>query len=451
MKNILLTFFLLNILNSVYTQNTLNISANTHLVQGENNVLVLKNTDLQHHGTLTGGTVKITGDVATILTGNSVFAFNNLTIAKSDVDITLNQDIEVSNSLDLQSGNLQLGSNDLVIQAGGSINTATDSYIKTTGTGAVYQEVSSTEVNFPVGNATYTPLAISNAGTTGYIGVRTARGVLDGGNIGSEVTSEVVDITWHLTETSNDPKDLTVTATWNASEEATDFDRNNAFIWHYTNGNWTTNTTAAASGSDPYSLSRSGITDISQLSVASATTALPLQLLQLVAFPVKEDIQVNWTTTNEIDTDHFIVEHATENSNFVPIGRVEATGNGKYETHYSFLHTQPVRGNNYYRLLPMEHDGSFASSPIVQVRLNDNVLLQAIEIFPNPTADFIYINHSYTTPLRISLFDATGKQLTTQINPTKLDLTNFAAGVYYVQIIDTEKEEQRLILITRQY
>ncbi|MFK7937583.1 MAG: hypothetical protein AB8G22_28965, partial [Saprospiraceae bacterium] len=383
MKYLIVLFSIISINNIGSSQSNFIIS-DGNVVVNNGSKIVLDNTNLTNDGNLSAGDgeVKITGDAATQIGGNSITTFNNISLENTAADLTLTNDIEVGGTLDLKDSHIQTGTNDIVINAGGQITHALG-YIKTTSTGAVYQEVGNNEVNFPIGNTTYTPLAMSNAGTTGYISVRTSRGVLDGGNSGSEVTSEVVDVTWHLTETSNDPKDLTVTATWNAAEEASDFDRDNAFIWHYTNGSWSETTTKPASGSDPYSISRSGITDISQLSVASGT-ALPLQLLSIAAIPVANDIQVNWITTNEINTDHFIVEHATENAKFSPIGRVKAAGNSTRELDYSFLHTHPAKGINYYRLLQMDRDGKFSYSPIVQVEMNAERLLQAIKVFPNP-------------------------------------------------------------------
>lgn len=444
MKKTLLTILLCNLMVAAFAQNTLKISTNTHVVQDANSVLVLKNTHLQHDGTLTGGTVRMTGDVETHIAGDNIPYFENLTIDKTAEDVSLSQDIDISNTLDLQSGSLQLDDNELVIQPNATINAAANDYVKTTGTGAVFREVGSTAVDFPVGNDTYTPLMMSNDGTTGYIGVRSSRGVLTNGDSGEAITSDVVDITWHLTNLNGEAKDLSVTTTWNATEELASFDRDNAFIWHYTNNEWQGDVPTAATGSDPYSMTRSGITDLTQITVSSSVV-LPIKLLSLVALPDGKNVQLNWTTATEINSDYFDVQHSMDGQKFETIGKVEAAGNSQHPLDYTLLHKQPVEGRNYYRLQQFDRDGSFVYSNIVSVDFKAASNLVDIAIYPNPTSDWVHIDLPVDSEaFRLDLFDNQGRWLRTVEEITDISLQDYTAGIYYLRLVDIESGAIRI-------
>ncbi len=60
-----------------------------------------------------------------------------------------------------------------------------------------------------------------------------------------------------------------------------------------------------------------------------------------------------------------------------------------------------------------------------------------ISLFPNPTADLVTITTTNQTPLHIKVIDITGKVLFSEKNisaSTTLDLSNFASGIYQVQM-----------------
>lgn len=59
-----------------------------------------------------------------------------------------------------------------------------------------------------------------------------------------------------------------------------------------------------------------------------------------------------------------------------------------------------------------------------------------IEVYPNPTADYINIK-STTKTKRIELLDVNGRLIRNfETNTEKIDLTNFEKGIYFIKIID---------------
>ena len=87
-------------------------------------------------------------------------------------------------------------------------------------------------------------------------------------------------------------------------------------------------------------------------------SALPVELLSFSATAQSDGILLNWTTASERNSDHFNVEHRTDNPTFASIGELPAAGNSSAVLHYALLHRAPAAGINYYRLVQVDKDGT---------------------------------------------------------------------------------------------
>lgn len=112
----------------------------------------------------------------------------------------------------------------------------------------------------------------------------------------------------------------------------------------------------------------------------------------LLSFNAQRNARVNllsWSTTQEINTDRFIVEHGTDGRNFTAMGEVTAAGNSATNINYSFTDYTPVMGVNFYRLKVVERNGSTKYSAVKSVR---NEGTADIAIYPNPVKDMMTVN-----------------------------------------------------------
>jgi len=60
-----------------------------------------------------------------------------------------------------------------------------------------------------------------------------------------------------------------------------------------------------------------------------------------------------------------------------------------------------------------------------------------IDVFPNPTSEFIFVEHQLTNPLNILIYDATGQVILTKNITTdreEISLKKYAGGVYWYEI-----------------
>lgn len=435
------------LLTALSAQNTFKIAGGNVNVTGDAKI-VLNDAHWVNDGTFSAGqgTVIVTGDAASseaTIGGSSENNFYNLHINKTTNGAQLAGPIAVSNDLNMENGNLDLQSHDLSLPMGATIsNAGTNSYIETTGTGRLAQwvGVDTGAKDYPVGNTSCTPLNIQNAGTTDVYYVRTTNEVLDGGTTGTAYTTEVVNRTWFVEEEVAGNSDLTLTATWNVTDELTDFDRVNCYISHY-DGGWDFSTAAAAAGADPYSVSRSGITSLSPFSVRSSAP-LPLEWLSFKAYPVNNIVQLDWQTAFEKDVEHFEVEHSADGQDFKAFTQVTAKGNLAAHQDYQAQHLQPIVGANYYRLKQVDATGKFSYSPIQIVHFEATPVWIG-EVYPNPTADWanILINTPTDEKVLIQIFDVNGRLVRQHQqmamagnNALYFDFTDLAKGSYWVKM-----------------
>ena len=286
---IIIALFIINISFSTNSngQTNLLINGGDLVVQGD--YLVLKNTKLSNNSTFSSvnGTIIISGDATNTnaaIGGSSLTTFYNLQINKTANGTQLGNDIDISNELTLTSGNIDIQDYDLTIQNTGSISGgSSSSYLKTSNLGTVIQEISGSNVIFPIGNQSYTPVTLNNAGTADDFNVRVENVVYENGTSGNAITTDVVNATWFIDEATTGDSDITATFQWNGSDELTDFDRTQSFVSNYDNSMWNNGTVSAASGSNPYTLTESGIFTFSPFIVASDAAALPVELLYFYA------------------------------------------------------------------------------------------------------------------------------------------------------------------------
>mgnify|MGYP000903341549 CR=1 FL=1 len=212
-------------------------------------------------------TVTFEGDQGSTVTSGSD-AFFNVALNKSGGnDLTLADDMGVNNTLEFQAADNYVVLGDHNLQVLDIVGYDASRHVRTIGTGFLVRTVGASPVVFPVGNSAYNPATLTNAGASDQYFLRVADALLSGGQAGDPLTADAVERTWFIEEGAPEGSDLTLSVQWNGSEELTNFDRSAAYVSHFTGGSWDTRPTASAGGSDPYTLSRTGIASLSPFAV----------------------------------------------------------------------------------------------------------------------------------------------------------------------------------------
>ena len=233
----------------------------------------------------TNGTVSLVGSVVQNLGGTHATYFYDLDL-QNDANINGPADISVASDLVLSGTNISLGNNGLLMQSIGEILGAGSSgYVITNGTGKLTQYVNSNNKLFPIGsNTDYTPVLLNNAGTADSYGTRVFSDVLTGGLTGATIPeiNDCVEMTWDISENVSGGSNLAITAYWGNAVEGPSFDRAHCGIGHYTDGSWDGQPEASASGSNPYSVTRTGITSLSAFAVGDTESPMAITLDMIV-------------------------------------------------------------------------------------------------------------------------------------------------------------------------
>lgn len=170
---------------------------------------------------------------------------------------------------------------------------------------------------------------------------------------------------------------------------------------------------------------------------------LPIELLNFSANKVGEDVQLNWTTTSEINNNYFTVERSKDGISFEKVLQVKGAKNSNSVLNYSAMDDKPYEGISYYRLKQTDMNGKFVYENMVEV--NFKKLFNAT-MYPNPfsTSLTMMINDtSQTTHYTICIYNAQGEEVTNTIvnkQLTVFETGNLSSGVYFYKMLDNNTQ-----------
>lgn len=139
---------------------------------------------------------------------------------------------------------------------------------------------------------------------------------------------------------------------------------------------------------------------------------LPIELLNFTATCDDYGALIEWSTASEKDNDYFIVEHSCDAVNFKEIARVAGAGYSNSILNYSYVDFNLLGGDNYYRLIQVDYNGSRSVSDIIVLNCNNQFQDEpAVEAYPNPFNSDLEVSliNFNNNPAKIELFDMLGK------------------------------------------
>jgi hypothetical protein len=196
-------------------------------------------------------------------------------------------------------------------------------------------------------------------------------------------------------------------------------------------------------------------------------STLPITLSSFIAEKYRDrDALLNWTSSQEINSSHFMVQRSEDAINFHDIIRVEAAGNSSSQIDYAYLDRNiNIQRNTsklvYYRLKQIDIDGYTDYSEIRALRF-DRIGLADVSVYPNPTADVLHLDISddlLDNQINYEIFDVQGKMVINQqinIKHQKLHLLNLResglqSGVYFIKLRNKKEllSSHKFVLISQ--
>lgn len=174
---------------------------------------------------------------------------------------------------------------------------------------------------------------------------------------------------------------------------------------------------------------------------------LPVELLSFNGKEVNEMHVLDWVTSMELNSSHFVIEHSANANFYSELGMVTAAGNSPVENKYTFTNKKPVIGNNFYRLKMVDLDEQYKYSNVILLKLMKNNT--SMVVYPNPAANILNLELNgfvMNTKLQIEVMDAGGKMLKSDSYMTDnqkytLDVSAYANGLYFLKITGNDLTE----------
>jgi uncharacterized repeat protein (TIGR01451 family) len=169
---------------------------------------------------------------------------------------------------------------------------------------------------------------------------------------------------------------------------------------------------------------------------------LPVTLISFLANLNNHLVDVQWSTSMEINSSKYFIERSVDAISFSSVASIAAAGNSLTIKKYAIQDDVSAIASSlvYYRILQVDVDGKKSYSKVISIRLkkaNSN-----ISVFPNPFKNYVNINLDWTNneTANLKVFTLTGVELIN--NSIQLykgnnyvfvnQLMNLKAGTYFM-------------------
>lgn len=200
-------------------------------------------------------------------------------------------------------------------------------------------------------------------------------------------------------------------------------------------GSFTAFNNSAAGSTGTYSVSISGLSNVSlsRLSATSAAVPLPIRYTDFAVSSGPGCTSLLSWNAYKTTAANFTVERSQDGKRF------EALASAVFQNEYHFTATDPdpLRDRSFYRLALQEPGAKVMYSGVVSI--NNPCLSPQTFIYPNPAGKEISIRFALVPegPVYIDLLDLSGKVVLssrTSAQTSTLDLQSVAAGTYLLKI-----------------
>lgn len=163
-------------------------------------------------------------------------------------------------------------------------------------------------------------------------------------------------------------------------------------------------------------------------------------ILNLSATKQASSVDLLWENNTSFINDHFVIERSGDGVNFEPIKEVADFGfNDNSARSYQDVDTDPLTGNNFYRVKLIFNDGTYDFTNMRRVEFYDT---PDFEMYPNPAQSEIYLDLERYLEKDVTIFiqDNLGRIVITEtmdnLNETlnRIDISSLSNGAYHVYV-----------------
>jgi hypothetical protein len=353
--------------------------------------------------------------------GNTFNLTGNVTV--SNVLALTGQPASLVNRINLSTFNLTVGSITLGLDP-------TKNYVRADGAGRLIIKNVTTNVVFPIGTgAEYLPItSFVNTGTADDFGAK----VQTGSSPSCTTAGDALTASWDVNEAVAGGSNVAMTVQYNAATpKGASFATASAFLFHCNGLTADVSGGVGASGAGPFTNSITGVTTFSPFGVAKSAV-LPVELTKFDVKRSQNAAILTWSTASEKSNAAFHIEQSTNGRDFQTIGQVKGKGTTNAASDYSFEHTTPSVGINYYRLKQVDFDGMTTLSAVKSLMFGKSGLVVKNTLAHDVVN--VIVGEDATT---ISIFNISGQTvLTTNVQGEQsLDVSALPLGLYHIRTV----------------
>lgn len=208
---------------------------------------------------------------------------------------------------------------------------------------------------------------------------------------------------------------------------------------------------AEAHGTGGYVLQVNSVSSFSSFYFGNPNMAvLPVNLLTFKGSLLNNSAFLQWETSSEQNTSHFIIERSTDGRLFEKAGTVSATGNTGAAARYSFTDNDAANQSSstvYYRLRTLDVDGTLSYSKVVSLTYDRTY--SVFSVYPNPIRHSMKVRVSLPEAMMVNIqvLDMQGRIIHSQASSlgsgaseVEIDSRNWPAQVYSVKLIGPDRQ-----------
>ena len=235
-------------------------------------------------------------------------------------------------------------------------------------------------------------------------------------------------------------------------------------VWRDQGNGGTTGSNAVGSVITSSAVTTFAATSPFTLTSTTTNNPLPIELVQFDAIPVEKQVNLVWSTANEKNNDHFVLERSENGRDFIALTSIPGAINSNTLRNYNWNDIHPVLGRSYYRLKQVDEDGAFSFSPVRSVLFSAQDALSTFSVYPNPSnGNFIKVKlkdvvktSASSSDIEVELFDMNGLKVYSASNlffedeqGVTLKFENpLKPGVYAITITTEDTIEKQLLVIS---
>lgn len=380
--------------------------ADAAILGGTGNINIAGNWNAVDANSFVAGTRTVTFDGAfntSITNASGLETFYTLLLNKvaAGTSVTMNQDVTVTQLLDLDRGRLLLNGNTLRITnatatAVSTPATPNNSFVVSESTtppyGKIERAIGSTgSYVFPFGqvsSGSYVHYTYNHASGSGVLSLATYGtpannkpfpvGVMHMNNAaGVDQSNSIVNRFW-LADVISGSLTGTQSLRWVSGENNSGGTSRTAWRW---NAGWSS--LAGSSTANPYLIASAALPSNGIWTVGLSAAALPVEWLDFSVRLDNSEALIQWTTATEKLNDYFTVQRSADGEAFEDLFEVDGKGTSDTKNTYKATDPDPLFGTSYYRIKQTDFDGTvfFTGLRKLEYQGPDLAVLQA---YPSP-------------------------------------------------------------------